>query len=133
MDFINDKIPRNLSSRLWLITLPSAVFTFERRSDVPKLPATPARILGGLLIMAGVGVGIVAAQNPETTISYNGPGQAVARKPALIAGLVTLLGIALLLRSTMLALYTIAIAIAGGTDRVTLEEPSSHTLTGDGG
>jgi hypothetical protein len=42
MDFLHERLgfPRRLSSRLWLITLPSALVSFERRTDVPKLPGT---------------------------------------------------------------------------------------------
>ena len=30
-------VPKRLSARLWLITLPSAVVSFERRSRLPRL------------------------------------------------------------------------------------------------
>ena len=130
MDFLNENLPRRLSSRLWLITIPSAVVAFERRSSVPKLPAGPSRILGALFLAAGVGIGIMTTQRPETTIAYEGPLAPVARKPAVLAGLVGMLGVAFLMRSTLLMVYSAAIAIGGGTDRVTLEEPSSKTLLG---
>jgi hypothetical protein len=130
MEFLASNLPKRLSSRLWLITIPSAVVTFERRSDLPKLPAGPSRILGGIFVAAGVGLGIMAAQRPEATIAYEGPLAPVAKRPALLAGLVGLLGVAFLLRSTLLAVYTVVIAIAGGTDRVALEDPSAHTVLG---
>jgi len=57
MDFMHERLgfPRRLSSRLWLITLPSALVSFERRTDVPKLPGTGSRALGGMLLAAGGG------------------------------------------------------------------------------
>jgi hypothetical protein len=130
MDFLNENLPRHLSSRLWLITIPSGVVTFEKRSNVPPLPALPSRILGAAFLLGGVVAGIVAAQRPGATIAYDGPLAPVARKPALLAGLASLLGVAFLLRSTLLAVYTVAIAIGGASERLTLEEPSSHTLLG---
>ena len=132
MDFLNENLPRRLSSRLWLITIPSGVVAFERRSNLPQLPAGPSRILGALFLAAGVGIGLMTAQRPETTIAYEGPLAPVARKPALLAGLVGLIGVAFLLRSVLLLAYTLAIAMAGGAERVSLEEPSSKTiLSGD--
>ena len=130
MEFLNNNLPRYLSSRLWLITIPSAVVTFERRSNVPKLPAAPARVLGALFLAGGVALGVMNRQNPEATIAYEGPLAPLARKPALLGGLLALLGVAFLLRSTLLAVYTVAIAFGGGTQRIELEEPSSKTLMG---
>lgn len=130
MDFLASNLPKRLSSRLWLITIPSAIVTFERRSDVPKLPSGPARLLGAVFVAAGVGLGIMASQRPEATIAYDGPLAPVAKRPALLAGLLGLLGVAFLLRSALLAVYAVVIAIAGGTDRVALEDPSASTILG---
>jgi len=123
-------VPRRLSSRLWLITLPSAVVSFERRSDVPKLPGVGSRAFGAMLIAAGVGLGLVAMRQPEASLSYDGPLAPVVRKPATLAGLAGLAGVAFMLRSTALLLYSLGLAAAGGTGQMELEEPTTGTLLG---
>jgi hypothetical protein len=87
-------------------------------------------VLGTLFIAAGVGLALMTAQQPGTTIAYNGPLAPVARRPAVLAGLAGLVGVAFLLRSGLLLVYTAAIALAGGAERVSLEEPSMHTILG---
>jgi hypothetical protein len=132
MDFLQERLgfPRRLSSRLWLITLPSALVSFERRTDVPKLPGTGSRVLGGLLLAAGVGLGIFSLRQPDTAIAYDGPLAPVVSRPATMAGLTGLAGAAFVLRSTTLLLYSLALAYAGSTGQMTLEEPSAGTLLG---
>jgi protein-S-isoprenylcysteine O-methyltransferase Ste14 len=130
MDFLNERLPKHLSPRLWLITIPSAVVTFDRRSGVPQLPAAPSRIVGALFLAGGVALAVISQQKPEATIAYEGPLAPVARRPAILAGLAALIGVAFLLRSTLLVLYTIALAIAGGTERTTLEEPNAKNILG---
>jgi hypothetical protein len=131
MSFLHDRlgVPRKLSSRLWLITLPSAVVSFERRSDVPKLPAT-GKALGGLLVAGAAAVGVLAMRSPETKLAYEGPLAPVVTKPATLAGLMGLAGVAFLLRSTSLLLYSAGLAAAGGSGQVALDEPSPGTLLG---
>jgi hypothetical protein len=133
MDWVQEHLalPKHLSSRLWLITLPSAVVSFEKRSDVPKLPKA-GRVLGFALAGAGIALGLMALRRPETSLAYEGPFAAVGRKPATAAGLLGLGGIALVTRSTFLLLYAAALAYAAGTERMSLEEPSSKTLLGGG-
>ncbi|HEY5638758.1 MAG TPA: hypothetical protein VIW01_01760, partial [Dehalococcoidia bacterium] len=97
-------VPKHLSSRLWLITLPSAVVSFEKRSDMPKLPKA-GRVLGFALGVAGAALGIMALRRPDTTLVYDGPLAPVARKPATAAGLLGLGAVALVTRSTFLLLY----------------------------
>jgi len=122
-------IPKNLSSRLWLITLPSAVISFERRSDVPKLPKA-GRVLGFVLAGGSAALGFMSLRQPGTSLAYDGPLAPVARKPATAAGLLGLGGAAFLTRSTFLLLYVIGLTLAAGTERMTLEEPTSSTILG---
>jgi hypothetical protein len=131
MSFLQDRlgVPRKLSSRLWLITLPSAVVSFERRSDVPKLPGT-GKALGGALLAGAAVVGLFAMRQPETNLAYEGPLAPVVRKPATLAGLMGLAGAAFILRSTSLLLYSAGLAAAGGMGKVALDEPSPGTLLG---
>src|SRR3972149_4508184 len=49
-------IPKRLAARVWLLTLPSAVLSFERRQHVPRLPVGRGRLLGLPLAAAGVAV-----------------------------------------------------------------------------
>ncbi len=134
MDFLHKRlgVPKSLSSRLWLITLPSALVSFERRTDVPKLPGPGSRLLGGLLLATGAGLGLFSMRQPDTTIAYDGPLSPVVGHPATMAGLTGLAGTAFILRSTTLLLYTLGLAYAGSTGQMTLEEPSAGTLFGRG-
>lgn len=131
MSFLHDRlgVPRKLSPKLWLITIPSAVVSFERRSDVPKLPST-GKALGGLLVAGATAVGVLAMRSPETKLAYEGPLAPVVTKPATLAGLMGLAGAAFLLRSTSLLLYSAGLAAAGGSGQVALDEPSPGTLLG---
>jgi hypothetical protein len=131
MDWLQEHlaIPKHLSSRLWLITLPSAVVSFEKRSDMPQLPKA-GRVLGVVLACGGAALGIMALRRPDTTLVYDGPLAPVAQKPATAAGLLGLAGVALVTRSTFLLLYALGLAYAAGTERVSIEEPSSGTLLG---
>ena len=131
MDWLQEHLalPKHLSSRLWLITLPSAVISFEKRSEMPKLPGA-GRVLGFAMAGAGAALGFLALRKPETSFAYDGPLAPVGRKPATAAGLLGLGGVALVTRSTFLLLYAIGLAYAAGTGRMSLEEPSSGTLLG---
>jgi hypothetical protein len=134
MDFLQNRLgmPRRLSSRLWLITIPSALVSFERRTDVPKLPGTGSRALGALLLVAGAGLGLFSMRQPDTSLSYEGPLAPVISKPALAAGLAGLAGVAFILRSTTLLLYALGLAYAGSSGQMDLEEPTAGTLLGRG-
>jgi hypothetical protein len=133
MSFLHDRlgVPRKLSPKLWLITIPSAVVSFERRSDVPKLPGT-GKAVGGAMLAGAAVVGMLAMRSPETKLAYGGPMAPVVQKPATLAGLLGLAGVAFLLRSTSLLLYSAGLAAAGGTGQVALDEPSASTLLGRG-
>ena len=123
-------MPRKLSSRLWLITLPSAIVSFEKRSDVPKIPAAGSKPVGALLLIGGVALGLMAVRQPETSLAYHGPLAPAVERPARLAGLLGLAGVAFLLRSTMLLVYALGLTVASGTGRMSIEEPSSATLMG---
>ncbi len=47
MDFLERVLPRRLSSRVWLISLPSALVSFEKQQKMPKLPIGRARFWPG--------------------------------------------------------------------------------------
>ncbi len=132
MNWVAEQVstPRSLSPKLWLITIPSAIVSFERRSDVPKLPAAGSRGIGALLLLGAAGLGLMSARSPETSLAYDGPLAPAVRRPARLAGLLGLAGTAFLLRSTVLLLYSAGLAVAGGTGRVDLEEPTAKTLLG---
>jgi hypothetical protein len=135
MNFLHERlgVPRRLSSRLWLITIPSALVSFERRTDVPKLPGTGSRALGALLLVAGAGLGVFSMRQPDTSLAYEGPLAAVVSRPATMAGIAGLAGLAFMLRSTTLLLYSLGVACAGSSGQMNLEEPSAGTLLGRGG
>ena len=46
-------LPRRLSARLWLLTLPSGLLSFERRQRIPRMPIGRGRFLGLGLVAAG--------------------------------------------------------------------------------
>jgi hypothetical protein len=125
----NVNLPRKLSSRLWLITLPSAIVSFERRTSIPKLPKA-GRVLGLLIGGAGVAIAIMGLRSPGTKIAYDGPLATVGRSPATAGGLLGLAGAAFIARSTLLLLYALGLAAAAGTDQMEIEEPTSGTLLG---
>ena len=131
MDFMERlSIPRRLSPRLWLVTIPSAVVSFEKRSDVPPLPIGKGRYLGLPLLAAAAALAAWSIRQPKTTIAYDGPLAPAVRKPATLAGLLGLGGLSLLLRSTALCLYATGLAFGAGTGKLEIEEPSSSTLIG---
>ncbi len=132
MDFLHERlnVPRRLSARLWLITLPSAIVSFEKRSDVPKLPATGSKALGALLLIGAAATGFLAARQPGTSLAYEGPLEEVVSRPARLAGLVGLAGVSFVTRSTLLLMYTAGLAAMAGAGRMDIEEPSAGTLLG---
>ncbi|HUF53106.1 MAG TPA: hypothetical protein VMR52_04945 [Dehalococcoidia bacterium] len=131
MDWLQENVnlPRRLSARLWLITLPSAIVSFERRTKTPRLPKA-ARALGLLAGGAGVALGFMALRSPDTRIAYDGPMANLGRSPAIAGGLLGLAGAAFITRSTFLLLYTLGLAAVAGSERMEIEEPTSATLLG---
>src|SRR3990172_9341179 len=104
-------LPRRLSPRLWLISLPSTLVAFERRQRLPKLPIGRWRFLGIPLIAAGLGLWAWAWRRPEAS-----PGlyryTRWTRGPSITAGLLVLTGVAILVRSLLLVIYSLALALA---------------------
>ena len=123
-------LPRRLSSRLWLLTLPSALVSFERRQNVPKLPIGTLRFIGIPLIGAGIAVGFWSWRNPRSTIQLPGPAQPLAEQPATIAGLLVIAGAGLLLRSPVLLLYSLGLSVAASTETIAVDEPRPTDLLG---
>lgn len=134
MDFIDRlPIPRRLSAKVWLLSLPSAVVSFERRQEIPKLPRG-LRFLGLPLIAFGVALALWGWRSSEARIPYSGPGAQITRSPATTGGLLALAGAAFLLRSLALFAYTAAIVAAATTERVAVDEPKPDWFLGrDGG
>jgi len=123
-------LPRRLSPRLWLLTVPSALVSFERRQNVPKLPIGALRFAGVPLIAAGVALGFWSWRNPHSTIQVPGPAQRLAEQPATIAGLLVIAGAGLLLRSPVLLLYSVGLTAAATTETITVDEPRPADLLG---
>src|SRR6266540_2267064 len=109
-------LPRRLSPRLWLLTVPSALISFERRQSVPKLPIGTLRFAGVPLIAAGLALGFWSWRNPRATIKVPGPAQRLADQPATVAGLLVIAGAGLLLRSPVLLLYSLGLTVAATTE-----------------
>ena len=123
-------LPRRLSPRLWLLTLPSALVSFERRQNVPRLPIGALRFAGIPLIAAGIVLGFWSWRNPRSTIQIPGPAQPLADQPATIAGLLVIAGAGLLLRSPVLLLYSLGLAVAATTETIAVDEPRPADLLG---
>lgn len=123
-------MPKHLSSRLWLLTIPSALISFERQQAMPKLPIGPLRFAGLPLVAAGVALAVWSWRNPEAQIRYDGPGAPLSSQPATLAGLLVVAGAGLLLRSTALTLYAVAIAAAAATETIDIDEPRPSELLG---
>lgn len=124
-------LPKRLSARVWLVSLPSAVVSFERRQRLPKLP-NGLRFLGIPLIAFGVALAVWSWRNPGARIAYNGPASRLSKKPATAAGILALTGVAILMRSLLLAAYSIAIAFAATTERIEVDEPKPDWFLGRG-
>jgi hypothetical protein len=133
MEFLQDRlnVPKRLSSRLWLLTLPAALISFERRLDLPRIPASGARPVGLILLVGAAALGIFSIRAPRATIAYDGPLAPVVQRPAISAGLLALGGIGFMTRSTLLTLYSLALALAAGSGQMEIEEPGPSTLLGD--
>lgn len=123
-------IPRHLSSRVWLLTLPAGLISFERRQNVPKLPIGALRFAGLPLIAAGLALGFWSWRNPNARIQLAGPAERLSSQPATIAGLLVIAGAGLLLRSPVLVLYTLGLAAATSTDTLEVDEPRPGDLLG---
>lgn len=118
---------------MWLISLPSALVSFEKRQRVPRLPVGRARLLGIPLVAAGVGLALWAWRTPGAAVALRGPLAPLSRKPATLGGIMVLGGLGLLLRSLVLLLYSLGLAWASASGAITVEEPRLDTFAGRSG
>ena len=118
-------VPKRLAARVWLLTLPSAVLSFERRRRIPKLPAGRARLLGLPLAAAGVAVILRSrpSAHPELVEGHAHPLARLRDRPAVGGGLLALGGVGILMRSLMLIAYAAGLAAAFSREMVDLEDP----------
>ena len=123
-------LPRHLSSRVWLFTLPSALISFERRQNVPKLPIGALRYSGVPVILAGLALGFWSWRNPHARIQLTGPAERLSSQPATLAGLLVICGAGLLLRSPVLVLYSLGLTAAATTDTLEIDEPRPAEFLG---
>jgi hypothetical protein len=131
MEFLDRlPIPKRLSARVWLVSLPSALVSFERRQKLPKLPLGGLRFLGLPLVIAGVALATWSWRRPNTSIAYDGPLSELSKKPATAGGILALGGIAFLMRSAVLGLYSAAIAFAATSEKIEVDEPRPEWFMG---
>lgn len=131
MDFFERlPIPRRLSSRVWLISLPSALVTFEKQQKMPKIPIGQGRFLGLPLAGLGVALAVWAWRRPGATIAYSGPFSHLARRPATAGGILVLAGAGLFLRSVVLAAYALGLAVVTQTGQIDIEDPELDGFLG---
>lgn len=123
-------LPKRLSARVWLVSLPSALVSFERRQKMPKLPLGVLRFLGLPLIVAGVVLTIWSWRKPNTSIAYDGPLSQLSRKPATAGGILALGGTAFLMRSAVLAVYSAGIAFAATSGKIAVDDPTPEWFVG---
>ncbi len=116
-------LPRRLAARLWLLTVPSALLSFERRQRLPKLPIGRGRLFGLLLIAAGMALALRGRQAGPPSSERKGVPARFLERPAVAGGLLALTGVGLLTRSLVLIAYAFGLAFAFSRDAVELEEP----------
>ncbi len=116
-------LPRRLAARLWLLTVPSALLSFERRQRLPKLPIRRGRLFGLLLLAAGVALAVRGRQGGPPPSERTGVPARFLERPAVVGGLLALTGVGLLTRSLVLIAYAFGLAFAFSRDAVELEEP----------
>lgn len=131
MTFRRIPIPKRLSPRLWLLTLPTALISFERRQHIPKLPIGAARYLGVPIAAAGLALVAGAWRKPGISIAAKGPIAPLASKPATAGGILVVAGVGLLLRSAVITAYSLVLAVVSSTESIDVEEPAIDTLAGD--
>ena len=116
-------VPRRLAARVWLLTLPSALVSFERRQRIPRMPIGRGRFLGLALIAGGAAV-LLRSRGAGGQPGAGPPALSRFReRPTVGAALLVLSGLGLLLRSLMLTAYALGLALAFARDTVDLEDP----------
>jgi hypothetical protein len=131
MNIAERLLPKRLSARVWMITLPSAVFSFEQRSHVPKLPIGSLRYAGIPLIALGALLVLRSSARDEDADEPSSGPLSKLGNPATAGGLITLAGVGLLFRSLAICAYSLGLAVASSTKSVAIEEPSAGMLLGD--
>ncbi len=124
-------LPRRLAARLWLLTVPSALLSFERRQRLPKLPIGRGRLFGLLLLAAGIALALRGRQAGPPPSERTGVPARFLERPAVAGGLLALTGVGLLTRSLVLIAYAFGLAFALSRDAVELEEPQLPGRAGD--
>ncbi len=124
MDFLDHiRVPRRLSSRVWLVSLPSALVSFERRQRVPKMPVGSLRYAGLPLMVIGTALAVRAWRPADAPISNRGPLSQIAQRPATAGGILALAGVSLFFRSPVLAAYCAGLVLATGSNLITIDDP----------
>jgi hypothetical protein len=116
-------LPRRLSARLWLLTLPSGLLSFERRQRIPRMPIGRGRFLGLGLVAAGGALLLRSRRAGGRDESGAGGLSRFRDRPAVAGALLALGGVGLLLRSLMVTAYVVGLAFAFARDAVELEAP----------
>jgi len=116
-------LPRRLSARLWLLTLPSGLLSFERRQRIPRMPIGRGRFLGLGLVAAGGALLLRSRRAGGRDESGAGGLSRFRDRPAVAGALLALGGVGLLLRSLMVTAYVLGLAFAFARDAVELEAP----------
>ena len=116
-------LPRRLAARVWLLTLPSGLLSFERRQRIPRMPIGRGRFLGLALVAAGAAVLLRSRQAEGRDERPAGGLSRFQDRPAVAGALLALGGVGLLLRSLMVTAYVLGLAFAFARDAVDLEEP----------
>lgn len=133
MDFFERiSIPHRLSSKVWLVSLPSALVSFEKQQKTPRLPIGQARFLGVPLVGLGVALAVWAWRRPGARVAYNGPFSHLARRPATAGGILVLAGTSLFMRSLVLAAYSLGLAVITQTGQLEIEDPELDGFLGRG-
>ena len=122
-------LPRRLAARVWLLTLPSGLISFERRQRIPRMPLGRGRLLGLALIAGGLGVLLRSRSGARPGEDTSGLAR-FRERPAVGGGLLALSGVGVLTRSLVLIAYVVGLAFAFARQIVELEEPQ---LPGPGG
>lgn len=116
-------VPRRLTARVWLFTVPSALVSFEHRQRTPRMPIGRGRLLGLALIAGGAAL-LLGRQGVRREPGAGSRGLSRFReRPAVGGALLALSGVGILLRSLMLTAYALGLAFAFGRHTVDLEEP----------
>lgn len=120
----NLPFPKRLSPQVWLLTIPGALVSFERRQALGKLPIGPGRFAGVPLVAFGVGIIGWTWRESGIAIKLPEPLESLGRKPALIGGFLALAGVGVFLRSPAMLAYAASLAVAAATEAIEIEEPT---------